>query len=76
MHEPFHWNLLFSFLLHLRIYQTHVDELVETLHRYYLWLVYQRVLGRYTKNSFTESSKGLHSLELTCCKGKFCVRRF
>ena len=49
MHEPFLWNLLFSFTLHLRFYQTHHDELVGPLHSYYIWLVHQNTLGPYTK---------------------------
>ena len=44
MHEPFLSNLLFSFPLHLRFFQTGLDELVIILHRYYNWLACQRVL--------------------------------
>ena len=34
---------MFSFLLHLQFYKTGLDELEDTLHRSYLWLVYQRI---------------------------------
>ena len=53
MLELFLWNLVFSFLLLLRFYQTCVDELVHTLHLYYLLLVYQRNPVPYTMINFS-----------------------
>ena len=52
MHEQFPWNLLFSFLLHLQFYQTGLGELEDTLQRYYLWLVYQRMPSPYPEFPF------------------------
>ena len=52
MHETFLWKLLFSFLLHLRFYQTGLDEPVDTLHRHYLWLVDHRMPGPKNKFNF------------------------
>ena len=43
---------MFLFNLHLQIYQTGFDELEDTIHRYYLWLVYQRMPSQYTKYRF------------------------
>ena len=52
MQEQFPWNLLFAFLLHLQFYETGLDELEDTLHRYYLWLIYQPIPSPYTKFHF------------------------
>ena len=52
MHEQFRWTLLFSFFLQLRFYLTGFDEIVETLHRYCFWLVYQRKVGPNTRFCF------------------------
>ena len=52
MNKQFLWHLLFSILLHPRFNQTGLDELVDTLHRYYRWLVCQRMLGANTKFHF------------------------
>ena len=41
MHDSFHCNLLFSFFLHLRFYQTDLDGLENNIHRYCFWLIYQ-----------------------------------
>ena len=73
MHEQFPSNV--EFRLHLQFYQTGLGELEDTLHGYFLWLVYQRTQV-HTPNFIFESSKGFHALEFTCDKSKFCTRRF
>ena len=56
MHEPYLWKLLFSFFFQTRFNQTRLDELVDALLRFYLWLFHQCILSPCTKNHF-ESRK-------------------
>ena len=56
MHEPLPMNLLFSFLLHLQFHQTDLEELEDTLHPFYLWLVYQRISFLNLANAFIHLS--------------------
>ena len=39
-------------LLHLLFYQTPLDEIVETLHHSYPWLVFQHMIDPYSKFAF------------------------
>ena len=61
--------------MYLRFYGTGLDEIVDTLHRYYLYLIYQCMSDSYTKFHF-ESGKEVHSLEITCSKSKLYVAKF
>ena len=70
MQEPFLLSFLFSLLLHLRFYQKGPDELVDALHRFYFWLVHQRMLDLYTGFNF-ESSNSFHFLEFTLSQSQF-----
>ena len=71
-----HFLGIFCFLsFRLQFYQTHLDELVDILHRYYYWLIYQFLRNRYTIIIF-EFRKRLHSLEFTCGKSNFRIETF
>ena len=50
--RPVSLEISVSFLLHLPFYETGIDEKVDTLHRCYLWLVYQCMPSAYTKFRF------------------------
>ena len=64
MHEPFPWNLLFSFLLHLQFYQTGLDELEDTLHHYYLYASLSTYAKSIHQISFLNLAKAFIRLKL------------
>ena len=63
-------NLLLSILLHLQFYQTGYDELEIILHRFYVWLVYQRKPSPYTK-SFLNLANAFLCLNLSVARVNF-----
>ena len=76
MHEPFPWNLLISFLLHLQFYQTGLDELDDTLHRFYLLASLSTYAKSIHQISFLNLAKAFIRLNLRVARVNFVQEGF